>query len=258
MNNELPEIFQYTQPKLPDDCICNISPSQIEKFFNYPKIWYKENILWEPSEFQGSTATVIGTICHYIYKMVTKKQEVTREEINKQLDEFISLRPELNIDVNQVKSIYPLVSSAVVNNYLLEANTRSGILKSEEQIVGKVMNGIYIAGTCDRLEGDCIVDFKTVSTKPNESVIPFGYKIQLLAYAFAFRQQGYEINRIRIVYGVKPTKTIGARCIIVTEEIDFNADKLINDTLTLIGESVKAVKDYPNLSYFIFKSIYLK
>ena len=103
-----------------------------------------------------------------------------------------------------------------------------------------------------------VVDFKTVSTKPNESVIPFGYKIQLLSYAYALRQQGYEINRIRLVYGVKPTKTIPARCIVVTEEIDYLADKLIDDTLKLIGESVLTVKNNPQLAYLIFKSMDLK
>ena len=80
----------------------------------------------------------------------------------------------------------------------------------------------------------------------------------MLAYAYALRKQGYEINRIRVVYGVKPTKTIGARCITVTENIDYLAEKLITDTLKLIGESVHAVKDNPNLAYLIFKSMDLK
>ena len=69
---------------------------------------------------------------------------------------------------------------------------------------------------------------------------------------------GHIINRIRIVYGVKPTKTIGARCIVVTEEIDFVADKLISDTLKLITESVAICKNQPELTHLIFKSMDLK
>ena len=111
---------------------------------------------------------------------------------------------------------------------------------------------------CIKPSDGTIVDFKTVTTKPNESVIPFGYKIQLLSYAMAFRQKGYEVNRIRIVYGVKPTQKLGARCIVVTESIDFMAEKLVNDTLKLIGESVLAVRANPNLAYLIFKSMDLK
>ena len=128
----------------------------------------------------------------------------------------------------------------------------------EKKVVAKVMDGIYVAGTCDRIEGDCVVDFKTVASKPNELAIPFGYKIQLLAYAFALRRLGYEINRIRLVYGVKPTKKLSARCYVVTEEIDYMAEKLVNDTLRLIGESVIAVRQHPELAYLIFKSMDLK
>ena len=258
--SNIPEMFQYTRPELPNDCILAISPSGISKFFDYPKVWYEQTILGKESEFKGSTATVTGTICHWIYEQLTKgnSEIVNRDYINAQLDEYMKVAPNPDVDVNQVKVDYPLVSSAVVNSYLLSANQKPVLLRSEEPVVGKVMNGIYVAGTCDRIEGDCIVDFKTVSTKPNESVIPFGYKIQLLSYAYTFRQKGYEINRIRLVYGVKPTQKIPARCIVVTEAIDFIAEKLVSDTLKLIGESVLAVRENPNLAYLIFKSMDLK
>ena len=104
-----------------------------------------------------------------------------------------------------------------------------------------------------------VVDYKNVVTKPADNApIPFDYKIQLLAYAYILRQLGYEINRIRIVYGIRPTKTLPARCVVVTESIDFIADKLISDTLRLIAESVLAVKENPKLAYLIFKSMDFK
>lgn len=261
MNSEmekLPPIFRYTRPELPDDCIHNISPSQINNFFALPRVWYEDNMTDGEKAFQGNTATVTGTIAHHIYKSVTLGESITREEINKQLMEYVQLKPELDIDANQVMIDYPLVTGEVVNNYILPNDKKGGVLKVEEQIVAKVMPGIYVGGTYDRLEGDCIVDYKNVGTKPNENVIPFCYKIQLLAYAFALKQAGHEVNRIRLVYGVKPTKTIPARCIVVTETIDYVAEKQISDALKLIGESVLTVLENPSLTHLIFKSMDLK
>lgn len=261
MNSEmekLPPIFRYTRPELPDDCIHNISPSQINNFFALPRVWYEDNMTDGEKAFQGNTATVTGTIAHHIYKSVTLGESITREEINEQLMEYAQLKSELDIDTNQVMIDYPLVTSEVVNSYILPNDKKGGVLKVEEQIVAKVMPGIYVGGTYDRLEGDCIVDYKNVGTKPNENVIPFCYKIQLLAYAFALKQAGHEVNRIRLVYGVKPTKTIPARCIVVTETIDYIAEKQISDTLKLIGESVLTVLENPSLTHLIFKSMDLK
>lgn len=255
---EIPELFQYTRPVLPDDCIQLISPSQIDKFFQYPKTWYEENMKDKHSSFQGTTATVTGTICHYIYEQETLGKHPTRDWINEQLDLYLKVKPNPDVDANKVKTDYPLVASVVMNDYVIPHNKQGGLIECEKQVVAKVMDGIYVAGTCDRIEGDCIVDYKTVTTKPNENVIPFGYKIQMLTYAFAMRQLGYEINRIRLVYGVKPTKTIPARCIVVTESIDYIADKLVNDTLRLIGDSILTVKEHPELAYLIFKSMDLK
>jgi len=107
---------------------------------------------------------------------------------------------------------------------------------------------------------DCtVVDFKTVSQKPaNTDTIPFGYKIQMLAYAYALRTMGYVINRIRVVYGVRPTKTIGARCIVVDHVLDYVTDKLIGDTLKLMSETIIMARDLPQYRHLLFKSWELK
>lgn len=256
--DKIPEIFQYTKPIVPEDCICTISPSQIEKFFTLPKIWYNENYLGNEPEFKGNTSSIVGTIAHYIYKCVTENISVTREDINKQLLEYLKINSNPDIDVTQVMSIYPLVTKEVVNNYVIPHNNLGCRIKCEQPIVAKVLDGIYIAGTYDRLEGTILCDYKNVSTKPNELVIPFGYKIQLLTYAYALKQQGYEIDRIRIIYGIKPTKTLPARCIVVTEEIDYVSEKLVKDTLELIAESILIVREKPELTHLIFKSMDLK
>lgn len=257
MEVKIPELFDYQHAVVPEDCHTLISPSQLSKFFDYPKIWYLENLTGQKPEFQGNTSTVTGTICHHIYECVAQDKPVTREWINSQLTEYLAAVPNENVDPVQVMSTYPLVSAAVVNEYVIPHKDYSPIL-CEQQIVQKVDDGIYIAGTYDRLEGTVLCDFKTVSVKPNENTIPFHYKIQLLAYAYCLRKQGVEVDRIRIIYGVKPTKTLPARCIAVTEQIDEEAEKLIENTLQLVCDSIKKVKECPELAYLLFKSMDLK
>lgn len=253
---KIPKMFQWKDIKLPLDGFHKISPSSISKFFDYPRLYFEENIQDKPQSFQGNTATTLGTICHCIYEAVTKNIEISRDWINGQLFQYNEVRPELELDLNDIMINYPLITGEVVNNYILKSN--ANLIKAEEQVLVKVDDGIYLGGTCDRIEDDCIVDFKTVATKPNENQIPFNYKIQLLAYAYAFREKGYDINRIRIVYGVKPTKTLPARCFVVTEQIGDAEEKLINDTIKLIAESVIICKNQPELTYLIFKSYDLK
>lgn len=257
-NKDVPEIFQYTRPEVPEDCICTISPSQIEKFFTFPKIWYSECYLGNKPEFKGNTSSVIGIISHYIYKCVTENIPITREDINQQLLDYLNIEPNPDVDATQVMSLYPLITKEVVNNYVIPHNNLGCVIKCEQPITAKVVDGAYIAGTYDRLEGTVLCDYKNVSVKPNETCIPFGYKMQLLAYAYALRQHGYEVDRIRLIYGIRPTKTLPARCIVVTEEIDYKADKLVKDTLELIAESVLIVREKPELTHLIFKSMDLK
>lgn len=252
----IPELFKYEHAVVPEDCMCLVSPSQLSKFFEYPKIWYLENLSGEKPEFKGNTSTVLGTICHYIYECVAQNMPVNREEINNALDSYLKVCPNEDVDKDLIKELYPQITGVVVNEYILPNLGKN--VSCEQKIVHKIDKGVYLAGTYDRLEEDILCDYKTVATKPNETSIPFHYKIQLLAYAHALRQQGKEVNRIRLIYGVRPTKTIPARCFVVTEEIDDNAEKLIVDTLNLISETVIMSKDHPELIHLLFKSMDLK
>lgn len=252
----IPPIFRYNDIEIPEGAH-KISPSQISKFFEYPKLYYLENISGEKeNEFQGNTATTLGTICHYVYHCVITGKEINREEINRQLDAYAELRPELGLDLADIKLNYPLITGATVNEYILPS--KATLKESEKSVLVSIDEDVYLGGTTDLIEDDMIVDFKTVGKKPDENLIPWGYKIQLLAYAYAFRKQGYNINRIRLVYGVKPTKTIPARCITVTELITPEHEKMIQDTLQLITESVIICRNNPELVYLIFKSMELK
>jgi hypothetical protein len=256
-------IFTYEHAKVPGNCDVLLSPSQLSKFFEFPKVWYEENILGKESDFKGNTSSVLGTICHHIYECVTTNTPVTREAINEELIKHFTDNPNSDVNIQEVMDLYPKITSSVVNGYILPRN-RICSVKVEQQIVHELSKGIYIAGTYDRLELDksegisVLCDFKTVSTKPNTTTIPFHYKIQLLSYAYALERKGMPVDYIRLIYGVRPTKTIPARCITVTEEYDSNAEDLIVKTLTLVRDSINIIREKPELTYLIFKSMDLK
>ena len=66
--------------------------------------------------------------------------------------------------------------------------------------------------------GACIKkigDYKTTGKKPNIESIPWGYKTQLLSYAYSLRAEGITIDRIRLVWVVKSTKTLPVRLFVV-------------------------------------------
>lgn len=259
--HSMDKIFKHKKPELPSDCTFAISPSSIGKFFQYPRIWYEENILQSTQQYP-TTAMLTGTICHYIYEHVAKdrKKKFDEDLLEKRLIDYVDTLPsdvKANIDINQIMIDVYSVAQNVVNKYILPHDkVCKGVEKS---LCSKVLDDIYVAGTVDRIDGDCVVDFKTVSKKPVEgSQIPFNYLIQLLSYAYMLRQHGYEINRIRIVWGILPTKTIGARVMETTQEIDFTHEKLIKDTLQLIAETVIKAREDPSLIHLLFKSMDLK
>ena len=84
------------------------------------------------------------------------------------------------------------------------------------------------------------------------------YKRQLMLYAYMFRHNGSLVDTVRIVYGVRPTKTLPARCFVVTEAITEQDWIDTQNYLKLVVETIKAVKEYPNLAHVIFKDYNLK
>ena len=252
-------LFKHTDVVLPSDYEVKISPSQISKFFELPKIWYQENILKEKEDYQfDCTSLLLGTILHKIYECVTNKETITRKEIDETLDNYLIKNPSVIANSVLIKELYPVMSEVTVNEFIL--NTKNKVIETEISLYTKLDNGIYLAGTIDRVDNyNHIIDYKNVSTKPNLLSIPFNYKIQLLAYAYLkYTNTSIQPDRMTLVYTVRPTKTLPARCYIVTEQITDKDWKLIEDTLQLITESIIAVKQNPNLTHLIFKSMDLK
>ena len=256
-------IFQHKSIEIAEPYRLLISPSLLSKFYTNPSEWFANTVIGETT-FKGNTSTVLGTICHYIYNCVCNKKEVTREFINAELDKFIEMNPSEEIDYDIIKKEYPEVSKEVVNSYLYKWNFYKSnlIMLSEYTMYTRLTKDIVLGGTCDLIENldneYTIVDFKTVSKKPSK-VIPLAYKLQLMAYAYLVKKTfNVEPKYIRIVYGVRPLKSIGARCEVVTEEITSDLWRVINNTLELVIDTMELYWEHPQWSYILFKNYDLK
>lgn len=254
-------LYKHKEVPVPTGCI-KLSPSQLAKFFNYPSVWFRENILNEPSEFIGNESSLIGTSCHYLYEQVANKAKiVSRNFINTHLLDYITnIVPDLQykVDYSTIISKYPDIFTVVYEEYLKHNIPTYAELSVCQPVKG--YDNIYIAGTADAVLDETLIDYKTVSTKPTDTApIPFEYKTQLMAYVYALKHQyNIEINRIRIVYGVHATKTIGPRCIVKTEELSKQDFDDFNDMLELICGSIQLAKKDNSLIPYLFKSMNLK
>lgn len=237
-------IFQHTQVPVPDDCKFAISPSSIGKFFDSPVTWYKEYILGE-SQFNGNTSTVKGTCAHYMAECTALNKPIDHSLIEQNLAELNND----DVDKQEVLSTY-----RELGNLFIDYVKKNRIDEVERQLCTEIKNGIYIKGTNDARQGSTIVDYKTASKKPSDT-IPFNYYIQLMAYAYMYKAQGVFIDRIRLVYAVAPTKTLPARQFIVSQMITDADWKMIEDTLTLMADTIQLHFDKPELDYITFKSM---
>lgn len=249
-------IFDYEHANVPDDCKYLISPSQLGTFFEKPKIWYEETCLGN-HDFIGNNASVIGTICHHAYESVTTGKPFSLQQVEEDYDKWFEAHPNPDVDRNTVFATFPPVITTVINEYVLP-HQQEGI-RCEEKIYLKIGDGIYVAGTFDRYEAQngILCDYKTVSSKPSDSM-PFHYRVQLLSYAMALKAQGNRVDYIRLIYGVKPTKTLGPRCFVVTEEVTPEAEKSIQDIFDLVKETLELIDKHPEYIHIIFKSMGLK
>ena len=254
------DIFEYKGTPVPKGI--RISPSQISKFFDYPKIWYQEEILKQPKEFKGSTSTVLGTTLHYIFEQALLNNEISKTELNEAIRKYRKTLPAENINAEEVIGLYPEMAIPVIQEFIDPLRSSNAKFTIEEPLCYKLDDGIYLAGKTDLIYDNVVSDYKNASTKPStvdKGIIPFNYKIQLLAYAYIKHKTAIiDPKFIEINYIVRPTKTIPARYFRVRETILEEDWRLIEDTLQLIVDTIKLIQEQPNLAYIVFKSMGLK
>lgn len=250
MSTSNPHPFDHIKVPLPEDCIFKISPSSISKFFDYPVVWYKDQVLGEV-QFKGSTASVLGSIVHGLAEAYAKGEATTKEMVTPYLVKY-----KFNTDVNitKVESLYPDMAKALINEYI----RHNPPTEVERSMCHETKDGVYVAGTFDNRTGTIMVDYKNVSKKPKTDKIPWNYYIQLMAYAWMARQEGIEIDRIRLVYTVRPTTTLPIRVFKVTQVITEDDYTAIEDVLEIITDTVLLSRSNPELNYLLFKSMQFK
>lgn len=111
-------IFDYNNIDIPD-CSFKISPSSIGKFFAYPSVWYKDNVLGEKS-FTASTSTVLGTIVHAVAESYAQKLDLGRPEIEAYIDKMAKAQPlgDDPIMKDIIREAYPDMAMTLVNDYI--------------------------------------------------------------------------------------------------------------------------------------------
>lgn len=263
--------FYHKQVYVPNGAI-KLSPSSLWKFFEFPRVWYEENIEYPLDDTIISSKMITGTACHIVYEEVTKHiqsclqynssdtsfdTERLFSQIDRYMDEYIGDNYHmLDTPLETMKSNYKATATVVVNEYISKVLPNN----SEVSLQCEVDNyyNFYLAGTIDNVTQDRIIDYKTVFSKPSGDEIKFSHWLQLMAYRYMY-QNVYKspINEIAIVYGIVPMKTIGARCIQVRKQVTKEDEILFNDTIKLICESIKRCKQDNSLIPLVFKSMEL-
>jgi hypothetical protein len=260
--------FEYNDVKIPN-CTFRISPSSIGAFFSYSSVWYKDHIL-KQKEFIASTSTVLGTIVHAAAESYCDGNPITREQAEEYMLEQAKKIPmdQPMLDIEAITAAYPDMAMTLINDYV-RGNKPT---LYEDAVYAEVLDDIFVGGSVDNRTQDMIVDYKTYNSSTKPKSIPWNYKIQCLAYAYCYRAMGTPINRIRLVYVNRPidTRSISEKTgkpigkitppetTVLTESISPEDWKMVEDTLLLIAESVKLVKEHPEYAHLLFKSMSLK
>lgn len=264
-----------------------ISPSSLGKFFDEPHTWYREHVLGERS-FDATTSTALGTIVHFCAEDFILSGKVDRTEIYRYLyslvcptnsPEFPSDEPSQLailsgfkhsiIDVQHILDQYRPMGNALLD-YLRRLPKHTPPI-SEQMVSAEILPGFYVAGSCDLRLGSHIYDYKTTSSLSAPSSISYGYRLQLLAYAYAFIKSGTPISTASIIWITtnqvnrtspttgKPMKDSPATCSVSSSiTIDEQSLAFIESILKLVAETVQFVQANPDKAYIAFRDYRLK
>jgi len=255
-----PTALDYFNGKhtLPENAF-RIGASSFSTFISRPWQFFKENVL-NIGGFEGSTSSVIGTICHFVCEQKAQGKEPSLSEINQYIANQSS-NPD--VDAKVVNANWKPMAVELVNSYVLP--NLGSYTAIEEFVTFDLGNDIYIGGSIDALQGDTIVDYKTTSSKAPSS-IPSNYKQQLLVYAWVLKQLNRPMERIRLVYVNRPIDTrrisektgkpIGKLTLpevtVLTEIITQEDISWIESMIYLARDKLLATEQYPELRNVIW------
>ena len=247
--------------KLPDG-VFKISPSSFSRFMDRPYEWYREHVLGEGG-FEGNTASVIGTLVHYVAEQVSKGNTPDKGEMAQYVANH---KDNEDVDSSTVLTDYVPMAERLVNDYVLP-NMPEAV---EEFIQLDLGDGVYAAGSVDARDNGMVIDYKSYNSKSKPKSIPMHYRYQLLIYAYIYTKTGIPIDRIRLVYinrnivGAisevtgKQMKSYPPEVTVLTESITKDDLDFIESVLTLCKDTYLKAKEDPSLVHLLFRDMRLK
>lgn len=263
--------YNYNKDQLPEGHF-RIQASSLSRFFTNTSEWFDEKLCDAPG-FTGNTSSVLGTCVHFYSEDFIENGQVDTAEIEKYISKFEN-NP--NVDTAYIRTQY-----SVMGENLLNWLSKQKVYSSEQFVSYEVLPGIHAGGSIDLLvelyDGTYeIVDFKTTGSLTAPKTISSAYRTQLITYASVLSKLGINATSGKIVYIThnqinrrgKPTaknpngatlkdapSTITELRFEITPEIKEN---FINNTLTLIAESVLLFMSKPELRHIIGQHIKFK
>jgi hypothetical protein len=226
-----------------------ISPSGAKNFLSKPYEW-RLNVLDNTPTFFGNEATVVGSLVHR-YIELYRSNELTQDGRLPTIDRDTILATTSDYNVQQIHNDYPMMCEAVKEHYLDVYPT--DVLSEEYMELELTDRKILIAGTVDELDlnNGVLTDFKTCSKAPKDESFMLPYLYQLSVYnALLMKTRGVDVDRFRIVFIQRPTKTIGSRIYIAECDAISN---LGSDLLNNILETIDVIDSNPKMKDIIFR-----
>jgi len=225
--------YGYGSPKVPKG-IFKISPSSLKDFYgSFKHLWFRQNFMQE-SKFEGNSASVKGTLIHWMCEQYAKNGKLTDADMAeglKYVSEQSNLVPE--VDEDNILSTYSYMWE-VIKPWL----DRTDLLSTEEYTTASLTDRVIIQGQVDytrlitqddidilsqdeywnhhnatinnninnnaksntALNNIIIGDYKTHNDKYIKKSIEYAHKLQARAYAYAMRENGTNVTAIEITY----------------------------------------------------------
>jgi hypothetical protein len=242
----------------------------------------------QEADISTGKSACLGTIVHFCGEDFILSGKVDRTEIYRYLysvvcpsnsPEFPSSEPEMlsvleqfshaTIDVQHILNQFRPMGNALLD-YIRKLPKHLPLV-SEQMVAAEVLPGFWIAGSCDLRQGSNIYDFKTTSSLSAPSSISYGYRLQLLAYAYALIKSGTPVSTASIIWITtnqvnrispdtgKHMKDYPATCSVSKSiTIDEQSLEFIESILKLVAETVQFVLANPDKAYIAFRDYRLK
>lgn len=225
-----------------------ISPSGAKNFVTNKHEW-SVNVLDGKPTFFGNEASTLGSVVHRYIEMFREGSLNADGTMPKdELDHIVATTT--NIDTKGIYADYKDMCKAVKEIYLDKYPT--DVLSEKYFELELTDRKVLVAGTVDELDlnNKIICDFKTCSKPVKDQTAFIGYLYQLsVYYALMKATDNIEIDKFRIVFIQRPTKTIGSRIYIA--ECDSVLD-LGQDLLNDIIKTIDLCDSNPELKDIIF------